>query len=101
MFFVFDMTSLIGTGDKASATLTLLLAYGASAVPLSFIYSLGFKDHATTIVALSLVNFVTGFVLAGLDTTFTTDVIFAVDTPFHYVILQLKTNKEGFHYVET
>ena len=54
MFFAFDMTSLIGTGHKAAATLTLLFAYGASAVPLSFIYSLGFTDHATTIVALSL-----------------------------------------------
>ena len=67
MFFVFDMTSLIGSSDKAMSTLVLLLAYGASAVPLSFIYSLGFTDHATTIVALSLVNFVTGFVLVNAD----------------------------------
>ena len=67
MFFAFDMTSLVGTWDKAGATIVLLFAYGASAVPLSFIYSLGFNDHATTIVALSLVNFVTGFVLVNAD----------------------------------
>lgn len=66
-FFIFDLTSVVGTTDKAFCTLVLLLAYGAAAVPLSFIYSLGFTDHAQTIVALSVVNFVTGFVLVNLD----------------------------------
>ena len=66
-FFIFDLTSVVGTADKAFCTLVLLLAYGAAAVPLSFIYSLGFTDHAQTIVALSVVNFVTGFVLVNLD----------------------------------
>ena len=66
-FFIFDLTSVVGTTDKAFCTLVLLLAYGAAAVPLSFIYSLGFTDHAQTIVALSVVNFFTGFVLVNLD----------------------------------
>ena len=67
LFFAFDMSSLVGTGDKAAASIVLLLAFGAASVPLSFVYSLGFRDHASTIVALSLVNFVTGFVLVNLD----------------------------------
>ena len=66
-FFIFDLSSVVGTRDKAFCTLVLLLAYGAAAVPLSFIYSLGFTDHAQTIVALSVVNFVTGFVLVNLN----------------------------------
>ena len=67
LFFAFDMSSLVGTFDKAAASFVLLLAFGAASVPLSFVYSLGFRDHASTIVALSLVNFVTGFVLVNLD----------------------------------
>ena len=67
LFFAFDMSSLVGTFDKAAASVVLLLAFGAASVPLSFVYSLGFRDHASTIVALSLVNFVTGFVLVNLD----------------------------------
>ena len=66
-FFAFELEPLVGDARKAAASLALLLAFGAAAVPLAFVYSAPFEDHAGATVTLSLINFCTGFVLVNLD----------------------------------
>jgi ATP-binding cassette subfamily A (ABC1) protein 3 len=39
------------------------MVYGASTIPLNYLYSFGFTNHSTAQISVTLINFVTGFVL--------------------------------------
>lgn len=53
----------VGTPQANLAVLCLLLAYGCSAIPLNYLYSLLFRNPSSAQISLILVNFLTGFVL--------------------------------------
>ena len=52
----------IDNGEATLAVFLLLLLYGASAIPLGYIYSFAFDNHSTAQITIMTINFFTGFV---------------------------------------
>lgn len=52
----------VGTSESALSVFLLLWLYGASSIPLSYIYSFAFENHSTAQISIITVNFITGFV---------------------------------------
>jgi ATP-binding cassette subfamily A (ABC1) protein 3 len=46
VFELYQDQSFIGSWTKAGATLSVLMAFGASVIPLTYCYSFGFSNHA-------------------------------------------------------
>eukprot|EP01038_Epipyxis_sp_PR26KG_P012006 gene12006-16074_t len=67
------LASLAGFGSSAAAFVgdvrttgcffLLLLLYGSSSIPLSYLYSFAFENHSTAQISVMAINFVTGFVM--------------------------------------
>eukprot|EP00981_Chlorochromonas_danica_P000854 scaffold204_cov208-Ochromonas_danica.AAC.1 len=53
----------VGSAESNLAVFCLVMFYGASAIPLNYLYSFAFTNHSTAQITLTLVNFMTGFVL--------------------------------------
>ncbi|RYG65484.1 ATP-binding cassette domain-containing protein, partial [archaeon] len=53
----------VGTSETSTCVLLLILSYGASAIPLNYIYSFAFDNFSTAQITVMLINFMTGFVL--------------------------------------
>jgi ABC-type Na+ transport system ATPase subunit NatA len=53
----------IGTSETTICMLLLVVLYGASAIPLNYIYSFAFDNYSTAQIMIILLNFMTGFVL--------------------------------------
>eukprot|EP00981_Chlorochromonas_danica_P012701 scaffold5286_cov160-Ochromonas_danica.AAC.1 len=53
----------VGSAESNLAVFCLVMIYGASAIPLNYLYSFAFTNHSTAQITLTLVNFMTGFVL--------------------------------------
>lgn len=52
----------VDDGEATLAVFLLLILYGASAIPLSYLYSLLFDNHSTAQISIMTINFITGFV---------------------------------------
>jgi ABC-type multidrug transport system ATPase subunit len=52
----------IGSQEAFTATVLLLLLYGASSIAISYLYSLGFENHSTAQISIMAINFFTGFI---------------------------------------
>ena len=52
----------IGDTEAGWAVYVLLLCYGLSSIPLSYVYSLAFDNHSTAQISIMTWNFFTGFV---------------------------------------
>lgn len=64
-FYIYGQTSaiiFISTAESAFAVGLLLFLYGTSILPLSYLYSLLFENHATALISIMAINFFTGFV---------------------------------------
>lgn len=63
-FFIFGDAAeiFINSAESTLGVLLLLLTYGLSAIPLSYLYSLGFDNFATAQISIMAINFSTGFV---------------------------------------
>ena len=53
----------MGSFEQCAATLTLLLVYGASMVPLMYLLSNGFESPASAQIGLIVINLICGFML--------------------------------------
>lgn len=53
----------VGSAISNLAVLCLVMVYGASAIPLNYLYSLAFTNHSTAQISITLINFMSGFVL--------------------------------------
>lgn len=53
----------IGNAQQTLGVLCLLLVYGASSIPLAYLYSFAFSNFSTAQIAIMVINFMTGFVL--------------------------------------
>lgn len=64
-FFSFGSAAevFIHSGESTLALFTLLLMYGLSAIPLSYLYSLCFENFSTAQISIMVINFITGFVM--------------------------------------
>eukprot|EP01031_Cornospumella_fuschlensis_P019565 gene19565-23969_t len=64
-YIVGKSSSSVFVGDAESnlAVLCMVLVYGASAIPLNYLYSFAFSNYSTAQISLTLLNFMTGFVL--------------------------------------
>eukprot|EP00899_Mesostigma_viride_P015099 jgi/Mesvir1/23590/Mv18280-RA.1 len=63
VFLIYEDVAFVGTASKAAGTFLIMVLFGASAIPLTYLYSFGFADHAASQVAIAGVNFVTGFAM--------------------------------------
>ena len=52
----------ISTSQSTIAVFLLLILYGTSAIPISYIYSFAFDNHSTAQISIMTINFFTGFV---------------------------------------
>ena len=52
----------IATNEATIAVFLLLFLYGASAIPISYLYSFAFDNHSTAQISIMTINFFTGFV---------------------------------------
>lgn len=52
----------ISTPEATFAVFLLLILYGTSAIPISYIYSFAFDNHSTAQISIMTINFFTGFV---------------------------------------
>jgi len=62
-FFVYGRQSaqvFISTNDASTCVFLLVWLYGASSIPLSYIYSFAFENHSTAQISIMAINFVTG-----------------------------------------
>lgn len=64
-FFAFGSAAevFIHSGQSTLALFLLLLLYGLSAIPLSYLYSLAFDNFSTAQISIMVINFITGFVM--------------------------------------
>lgn len=46
IFELYQDKSFVGSWSKAGATLSVLMSFGASVIPLTYCYSFGFLNHA-------------------------------------------------------
>lgn len=56
-------SAFTGSSLSSLTICALLLSYGLSAIPLSYIYSFGFSNHSTAQISIMTLNFITGFVM--------------------------------------
>lgn len=61
IFELYQDKSFVGSWSKAGATLSVLMSFGASVIPLTYCYSFGFLNHANAQVAIAGIHFLTGF----------------------------------------
>lgn len=52
----------LSNSESTVAMLLLLMTYGASAIPISYIYSFAFDNHSTAQISITMINFLTGFI---------------------------------------
>jgi hypothetical protein len=52
----------IGSSESALTIFVLLIVYGSSCIPLCYLYSFAFENHATAQISIMVFNFLTGFV---------------------------------------
>lgn len=52
----------ISTSEATIAVFLLLILYGTSSIPISYIYSFAFDNHSTAQISIMTINFFTGFV---------------------------------------
>jgi hypothetical protein len=52
----------IDTSEATVAVFFLLILYGSSAIPISYLYSFPFENHSTAQISIMTINFFTGFV---------------------------------------
>ena len=52
VFELYQDKSFIGSWTKAGATLSVLMSFGASVIPLTYCYSFGFSNHANAQVRI-------------------------------------------------
>ena len=62
VFESYGTPAFAGSAQTRACTLCLLLAYGLSAIPLSYAYSFAFANHSTAQIGGMAINFFTGFV---------------------------------------
>jgi hypothetical protein len=62
VFESYGTPAFAGSAQTRACTLCLLLAYGLSAIPLSYAYSFAFANHSTAQIGVMAINFFTGFV---------------------------------------
>jgi ABC-type lipoprotein export system ATPase subunit len=64
-FYAFGSASevFIHSTASACALVLLLVVYGCSAIPLSYLYSMGFENFSTAQISIMVINFITGFVM--------------------------------------
>jgi ATP-binding cassette, subfamily A (ABC1), member 3 len=53
----------IDNGEATLAVVSMLILYGASCIPISYIYSFAFDNHSTAQITIMTLNFFTGFVM--------------------------------------
>jgi ABC-type multidrug transport system ATPase subunit/ABC-type multidrug transport system permease subunit len=53
----------IGSSDGILCIISLLLTYGASSLPLAYLYSFAFVNFSTAQIVIMVINFMTGFVM--------------------------------------
>jgi len=64
-FFIYGRNSaevFIATNESATCVFLLVLTYGTSCIPLSYLYSFLFDNHSTAQISIMTWNFLTGFV---------------------------------------
>ena len=64
-FYVYGASAsqvFIGTTRNTFAVFLLIWLYGASSIPLCYIYSFAFENHSTAQISIMTLNFITGFV---------------------------------------
>ena len=64
-FFIYGQETsqvFVNSADSTLAVFLLLLLYGTSVVPLSYLYSMAFENHSTAQISIMIINFFTGFV---------------------------------------
>jgi ABC-type polysaccharide/polyol phosphate transport system ATPase subunit len=64
-FFCYGKESakiFVDNGEATFAVFLLVWLYGASSIPLCYIYSLAFENHSTAQISIMTINFMTGFV---------------------------------------
>ena len=62
LFFAYNEPAFIGSTQQTAATFTLLVLYGASAIPLAYCYTFLFNSSSTAQIGIILLNIVFGFV---------------------------------------
>ena len=90
VFQAFGNAEFVGTPNKAAGTFVLILLFGFSTIPLSYLYSFGFDSPSAAQVAISAIHFVTGFVLVVasfiMDNVETTKYANSVMKPYYRLI---------------
>jgi ABC-type multidrug transport system ATPase subunit len=62
-FFIYGENSIfVSTAESTSVVFLLILLYGFSAIPLSYLYSFMFTNHSTAQISIMAINFGTGFI---------------------------------------
>ena len=64
-FFIYGKAAssiFVSDVENSLAVFFLLVLYGASSLPLSYIYSFAFENHSTAQISIMTINFMTGFV---------------------------------------
>ena len=56
-------SAFTGSSTSSLTMAALLVSYGMSSIPLSYIYSFGFTNHSTAQISIMTLNFITGFVM--------------------------------------
>eukprot|EP01041_Mallomonas_annulata_P006632 gene6631-13438_t len=66
VFYIYGTAAssvFVGTSENAFAVFILIFMFGASCIPLCYIYSFFFENHSTAQISIMTINFLTGFVL--------------------------------------
>ena len=64
-FFIYGQETsqvFVNSASSTFAVFLLLLLYGTSVIPLSYLYSMAFENHSTAQISIMIINFFTGFV---------------------------------------
>ena len=67
VFLAYGDNIYVENSDSFVGCAILLLLYGYSSIPLSYVYSYYFENHSTAQIGIATANFVTGWVMVVAD----------------------------------